>query len=243
MTRIAIISDIHANRIALEAVIRDIESTGVDELICLGDVATLGPDPRGAIELLRNLDCHCVAGNHEAFLLQPELVAAYTSAAPVVEAIAWSGTQLTDEDRTFLGSFADTLELELDGLGTLFAFHASPRSNTSDILPTTPAAELDALLGDCRSEVLACGHTHLPMLRQHRGKLLLNPGSVGMPFKEFAGGGTPTVLGHAEYGIVHVEDGRVNVSLRRIGLDKSKLRAEAAQWGTTMGAWLATQYV
>ena len=75
---------------------------------------------------------------------------------------------------------------------------------------------------------MACGHTHVQMLRQHRGTLVVNPGSVGLPFKEYVSGRAPTVLAHAEYATIEAADGRVSVSLHRLPLDVSALR-EAVQ--------------
>ncbi len=72
--RIALISDIHANEVALGAVLDDIERTGVDRVVCLGDVATLGPRPESVLDRIRQMDCPCIMGNHDAFLLDPELI-------------------------------------------------------------------------------------------------------------------------------------------------------------------------
>ena len=240
--RLALLSDIHANLVALEAVIADARRIAVDEIVCLGDVATLGPEPRKVIALLQSLGCHAVAGNHESFLLHPELVAAYSDAPPVIDAIAWCRDALSREDLDYLASFVPTLEIPLDGAGSLFAFHGTPTSNTTDLLVTTTGAVLDGLLGATSASVVACGHTHLQMLRQHRGTLLVNPGSVGMPFKEFAGGRTPTVLSHAEYAVVEVEQGTVSVRLRRVAVDRGAMRRACQGWGTPLGAWLASQY-
>ena len=90
----------------------------------------------------------------------------------------------------------------------------------------TAPDELDRLLDGERATVLAGGHTHIQMLRQHRGMLLVNPGSVGMPFKEYASGGPPTILAHAEYAVVSADGGRVEVSLRRVELDKAALLSQ-----------------
>lgn len=67
--RVALISDIHANEVALQAVLDDIARVGVDQIVCLGDVATLGPRPGATIQTLRDLACPCIQGNHDAFLL------------------------------------------------------------------------------------------------------------------------------------------------------------------------------
>src|SRR6267378_5741905 len=84
MTRIALISDIHASEVALRAVLAEIRRTGVDQVICLGDVATLGPRPNAVIEILGELGCRCIMGNHDEFLIDAELVHTYTAASQVV---------------------------------------------------------------------------------------------------------------------------------------------------------------
>ncbi|MCA9955058.1 MAG: metallophosphoesterase family protein, partial [Anaerolineales bacterium] len=66
--RIALISDIHGNFVSLQAVIADIERQNVNEIIFLGDAATLGPQPHEVLQLLRQLGCPCIIGNHETYL-------------------------------------------------------------------------------------------------------------------------------------------------------------------------------
>jgi predicted phosphodiesterase len=69
--RVALVSDIHGNEVALKAVVDEVERVGVDQIVCLGDVATLGPLPGGVIRMLRDLACPCIMGNHDAFLIDP----------------------------------------------------------------------------------------------------------------------------------------------------------------------------
>jgi diadenosine tetraphosphatase ApaH/serine/threonine PP2A family protein phosphatase len=90
--------------------------------------------------------------------------------------------------------------------------------------------------------VLAGGHTHIQMLRQHHGRLLVNPGSVGLPFKDYVGGRTPTILSHAEYATIEEVDNVVGVSLQRVPLDKRKLRQEQRDTEHPLGPWLLEQY-
>ncbi len=89
---------------------------------------------------------------------------------------------------------------------------------------------------------MAGGHTHLQMLRQHRGMLIVNPGSVGLPFKEFVGGQTPTVLSHAEYATVEANTSALNVNLRRVPLDKNALREAVAACDNPLRGMLLQQY-
>jgi predicted phosphodiesterase len=223
--RIALISDLHANQVALAAVLADIARVGVDQIICLGDVATLGPRPDFVLQTLRDLGCPCIEGNHDAFLLDPALIHNYTEAQVVVDAVDWCRDRLSADDLAFLRGFQSTLEVDLGGGSTLLLFHGSPRSHMEDLLATTPPHELDDMLAGRSGTVAAGGHTHIQMLRQHRGMLLVNPGSVGLPFKEYVNGRTPTLLDGAEYATVDANQGGVSVTLRRVPLDKRALRA------------------
>lgn len=228
--RIALISDIHGNSLALSAVLSDAERRRTDKVACLGDVATLGPRPREVLRRLRELDCPCILGNHDAFLVEPELVAAYTKVPVIAQAIDWCRAQLTEDDLAFVRGFAERTELALPGGRSLLLFHGSPDSNTRDVLATTPASELDALIGERRASVMAGGHTHIQMLRQHKGTWLVNPGSVGMPFREYVHGARPEIMPYAEYAIVDASEDAVGVELLRVPLDKDGLRAEVKDW-------------
>jgi putative phosphoesterase len=240
--RIALISDLHGNELALRAVIADAERAGVDRFICLGDVATLGPRPHEVLAIVRDLRCTCIIGNHDAFLLDQRLIRSYTEAAVVVEAVEWCREQLSADELAFVRSFEPTARIALDDANDLLLFHGSPRSHTEDLLATTAPDALDEGLAGAAATVLAGGHTHLQMLRQHRGMLLVNPGSVGMPFKEYVAGRTPTVLAHAEYAIVESQAGVVGVDLRRVPLERSALRAAADDCENPFRCMLLRQY-
>lgn len=222
--RVALISDLHANLVALEAVLADAEREEVDAILCLGDVATLGPRPAALLARLESLGCLCIRGNHDDFLLDHALIHRYTEAEIVVAAVEWCQARTTETQREFLSSFVPHVRLSLGEGIDLLAFHGTPRSNMEDLLATTPAERLDAMLGDHRAAVMACGHTHIQMLRQHRGTLIVNPGSVGMPFAEFVSG-TPILMWHAEYAIVSVRQGVVSADLRRVPVDMAASRA------------------
>ena len=157
--RIALISDLHANLIALRAVFEDIEREGVDQTICLGDVATLGPAPSEVLELLGERGIPCILGNHDAFMLDADLIRTYTEAPIVVEAVDWCRDQLSKEEIDFIRAFRAGLDLELAEGISLALFHGTPRSHMEDMLATTPAEKLDEMLDGRTATVMAGGHT------------------------------------------------------------------------------------
>ncbi|MEO7033784.1 MAG: metallophosphoesterase family protein [Polyangiaceae bacterium] len=242
MPRIALISDLHGNEIALNAVLDDIDRRGADQTVCLGDVATLGPRPIAVLERLQKLGCVCILGNHDEFMLEPSLVREYSKIPVLLDAVAWCQAQLPSDAVAFIRSFRRSFELPLDDKNRLFLFHGSPESNVVDLLATTPPEELDSLLAGHHAAVMAGGHTHIQMLRQHRGVLVVNPGSVGMPFKEYVAGGPPSVLPYAEYASVEAGGGSVTVQLHRVPLDKAALRGAALSVDNPICASLAQMY-
>jgi len=239
--RVALISDLHGNRVALQAVLRDIERRPVDRIVCLGDVATLGPAPDRVVETLAELGCLCILGNHDEFLLDPDLIHSYTELPVIVGSVDATRAAMNGSSLAFLRTFQRSSELDLDGTA-LSVFHGSPRSHMEDLLATTPAELLDQALGERRATVMAGGHTHIQMLRQHRGTLLVNPGSLGLPFESYASGGPPVVLPHAEYATVEAAGGAASVALHRVPLDRAALLTQAEGWDNPLRDYLVGQY-
>ncbi len=243
MLRIALISDLHANQIALREVLRSINAQGADEIVCLGDVATLGVAPSAVIETLRDLGCRCITGNHDNYLLDPSLIDSHTEDPMIIEANAWSRDQLSPDQFDFLRSFEEGFELPLGEHHRLMLYHGSPDSNMVDLLADTPADTFEEQLGEARATVMAGGHTHIQMLRQHRGSLVVNPGSVGAPFREFVDGNSPDILSHAEYATIELRGDDVSVTLHHVALDRHELALAALESPNPMSATLAAPYL
>src|SRR5690349_6378776 len=152
--RVALISDLHGNELALEAVLADAAAAGVDRIVCLGDVATLGPRPGAVLARLRELGCLCILGNHDAFLLDEALIHSYTEAPVIVDAVDWCRAQLATPELDFVRTFQTHHTLALDGAATLLVFHGSPRSHMEDLLATTPPEQLDQCLAGHAATVM-----------------------------------------------------------------------------------------
>jgi putative phosphoesterase len=241
--RIALISDIHGNGIALRAALRAIQSRGADEIVCLGDVATLGIAPGEVIDLLQQLQCRCIMGNHDDYLLDPALSDSHNEAPHIIEAIDWCRDQLSNEQLNFVRDFEEGIELELGSGQRLKLFHGSPISNVVDLLADTDPDTFDAQLGPERATVMAGGHTHLQMVRQHRGTLVVNPGSIGAPFREMPRSGPPRLLPHAEYATIEAAGSEIAVVLHRVALDPAALARAALGSQNPMRDELAANYL
>src|SRR5690349_3325281 len=113
--RLALIADIHGNLVALETVLQELAQEGIDQILCLGDVGSLGPQPHEVIARLRQLGCRGVLGNTDAWLLAPSAADALAAEdRQVVTLNAWCAAQLTPEDRAYLQALPLWLELPLD---------------------------------------------------------------------------------------------------------------------------------
>jgi predicted phosphodiesterase len=222
--RIALLSDIHGNLFALETVLQELAQEPIDQILCLGDVAALGPQPHEVIDRLRGLHGPVVLGNTDAWLLRPP--GAKTSNSEILSAItSWCAEQLTPEDRSYLQTFAPVLELPLNQERSLLCYHGSPRSFDDVIAATTPDADLQSMLVGYTANVLVGGHTHIQMLRRYQDAHLLNVGSIGLPG---VNAGSPDLpmnrhVHWAEYAVLSVEQGRLSIDLRRTPLDMTAL--------------------
>lgn len=222
--RIGLIADIHGNLVALETVLAELAEESIDDLVCLGDVAALGPQPGAVLARLRALGCPVVMGNVDAWLLAPPAI---IDADELDVALArWCTAQLTDIDLAFVRAFPAVIERPLGAERTLLCFHGSPRSYHDVIVPTTPDDALDAMLGDTRATLLAGGHTHLQMVRRHGAAHLVNPGSVGLPGVGAAAQRNRDVR-WAEYAVMEADGDRLDISLRRTPLDVGQMVALA----------------
>ena len=211
--KIALISDIHGNAVALDAVLRDIEKMQVDHLMVLGDLAYRGPEPKRVISTLQAIDCTIIGGNADEWVVRgirdgevPD-----ASLARMREEREWTVRQLVEEDLDFLAKLPTTHTIWLDEHTSMLLCHATPTNRFPVTLPETPEEELIPLyFARAKSEqhlITAYGHIHLPYIRYINGSVLVNTGSVGMPFDR-----NPM----PSYALVEYTEGHVAVSIRRV---------------------------
>jgi predicted phosphodiesterase len=240
---IALIADVHGNLPALEAVLADMLRFDVDEVLCLGDVANLGPRPSASLKRIQALEPLTIMGNTDAYLLDPRTaddVDQPNEATPMfLDIERWSAEQLDASDREFVQSFAPHLSLELYGLG-IVAYHGSPRSYDDPVRPTTPDETLADWFEGFPARLYLGGHTHEQFARRYREAIVANPGSVGMSFVKAFGADDGTNLPVAEYALLQVLAGEPNLHLRRVPYDLEVYREAVLESGMPHAeAWLA----
>ncbi len=233
--RYAIIADIHANLAAFKAVLEDIEIQGsVDKLWCLGDVVGYGPDPHECIELLRQTNHVCVAGNHDWAATGKIDTGNFNTAA--AEAAHWTAEHLTRSDVSYLANLPLVIEEEEFTL-----VHGSPREPIWEYVISVGIAREN--FSRFKSPYCLVGHSHIPQIfsldedgncsasRFSRNiklvlginRLIINPGGVGQPRD-----GNP----QASYAIYDSE--AKTVRLRRVPYDIASTQDKMVKSGLPM---------
>jgi predicted phosphodiesterase len=243
--KLALIADIHGNLFAFDAVLEDIRRRKIEQILCLGDVVSSGPQPREALQRLREIGCPTVMGNTDAWIVEPSLREYPDLYGQHLQDIEyWSSQQLTEEDKAYLRTFQPTIEWPLSEQRTLLAYHGSPRSFLEGIVPTTPMEQLDECFADTTAQVLVGGHTHQQLFLRYRDKLVLNPGSVGMPLdrqrarREIEARNPPW----GEYAILNSEGNQLSVELLRVPFDIEGFLALLSQRGMPHTEWLVNSW-
>ena len=225
--RLAVISDMHGNDVAFEAVERDIKNHGVDHIVCLGDAIQGGPQPAEVVQRLRRLNCPVVMGNADAWLISGEETA--DEGIPperlrkMGEIRLWSLSRLTEDDIGFIAKFQSTVTIRLEDGLDLLCFHGSPTSFDDIILPAAPEEKFQSFLSPYTGRILTGGHTHAQQLRRIGELFFFNPGSVGFAYSHNQPDGQFLADSWAEYAILMSDMGQISLEFRRVPFDASEL--------------------
>ncbi len=217
MARIAVLSDVHGNRLALEAVRESVRLSAADVVAVAGDLAFNGPDPAGTVDLLREMEAAgalVIAGNTDVAVADFDYTAAFpwfTEGPPdhFRAAAEWAHETLGPERVEWLRRLPAERRIRVDDT-LLLVCHASPGSQTAGL-----DADLDAtttleriLRTDAR--VVCCGHTHVPEVREVGIRLIVNDGSAGYSFD-----GDP----RASWAMIDVVGAEVFPEIKRVEYD------------------------
>jgi predicted phosphodiesterase len=218
MTRVAILSDIHGNAVALEAVRKALRGEKPDLVAIAGDLALNGPDPAGAVDQLREMEADgavIVSGNTDIAVADFDYAAAFPWMADGVPdtfraAAEWTHEALGDERVAWLRRLPAERRLRTDDGTMVLVCHGSPGSQTNGFDQALDPSVTIERVSRTDARMIACGHTHLPEIRDLGWKLIVNAGSAGYVFD-----GDPT----ASWARVDVTDGEISAEIRRTEFD------------------------
>ena len=218
MTRIAVLSDVHGNLLALQAVLAEIRREKPDAVLVAGDHVLNGPDPNGAVDALRVLESEgalIVSGNTDIAVGDLDYGAAfpqYQDGVPdvVTAAVEWAHDELGDEQLDWLRRLPAERRTRASDGTLVLVVHASPGSQTRGFDRALDANVIYERAAATDARVICVGHTHMPEVRDLGWKLIVNAGSAGYVFD-----GDPT----ASWAMVSVNEGAVEAEIRRTPFD------------------------
>ncbi len=212
--RAAVISDIHANNIALQEVLKDIKNENCDKIYCLGDLILAGPQPKDIIDFVKDQNWTIIQGNTDKLIAEygPEVLEMMQDKYPIMANAIEDDVLFVDEEtKEFLKNLPPQLEENIEGVSVLFV-HGSPRRNNEDILPAKPLEEIEEIISDTDADLILCGHTHVPCGYQTtKNQTVVNVGSVGRPM-------TPTPL--ACYAVIDFDNGKFDIRHKFVEYDR-----------------------
>ena len=212
--RAGVISDIHANNIALQEVLKDIKNENCDKIYCLGDLILAGPQPKDIIDFVKDQNWTIIQGNTDKLIAEygPEVLEMMQDKYPIMANAIEDDVLFVDEEtKEFLKNLPPQLEENIEGVSVLFV-HGSPRRNNEDILPAKPLEEIEEIISDTDADLILCGHTHVPCGYQTtKNQTVVNVGSVGRPM-------TPTPL--ACYAVIDFDNGKFDIRHKFVEYDR-----------------------
>ncbi len=213
--KIAVLSDIHGNFQALESVMKDIAEHNCEKVLCLGDLAMAGPQPRAVIDFVRNQQNWIVIqGNTDKMIAEftKEILENTKNNFPVMANALLDDILYIEEDRKeYLRNLPPQNELVIEGVKILMV-HGSPRRNNEDILPDMPLKTVEEMIAGTDADLIFCGHTHVPCGYQtNKKQTVVNVGSVGRPM---------TKEPKACYVVADIQDGGFSIEHRFIDYDR-----------------------
>lgn len=183
--RIAILSDVHGNLPALEAVLADIAGQRPDTVYCLGDLVGYGASPNEVVARVQAEGMPTIMGNYDdgVGFDRDECGCAYRDPAEAARgqrSLRWTQGHTTAETKAFLRTLVPELRFDADGRRMLLV-HGSPRRINEYLFEDRPLSSFQRLAASSNADVIAFGHTHRPYVKDVDNVLFLNVGSVGKP--------------------------------------------------------------
>ncbi|MBN1976096.1 MAG: metallophosphoesterase family protein [Anaerolineae bacterium] len=241
--RLAVLSDVHGNLPALEAVLADIEAQGEpDAYLVLGDLAAFCPWPSETLARLQELpEALFLQGNTDRYLItgqrpkpspvrSPEdWTAMPTKLAERDANFRWTVERLSYDDFQFLRDLPTRFDLDVPGYGRVVAVHANAQDDETSLTPDTSDDEMRDYFSDLDARLVLYGHTHRPVDRMVDGMRIVNDGSVGLPLD-----GDP----RPAYALLDFEGADCAAAIHRVSYDREVVIAELERADHPAKGWV-----
>jgi len=218
MSRIAALSDVHGNAVALEAVLADVAKAKPDAVLVAGDLVLNGPEPGLVVDVLRSLaddGALVVAGNTDIAVADFDFAAAFpwmTDGVPdaIVDAAEWAHEALGTERVDWIRRLPSERRWRAEDDTLVLVCHASPGSQTAGFDQDLDPSVTIERVARTDARVIVCGHTHQPEVRDLGWKVIVNDGSAGYVFD-----GDPS----ASWALIDIAGGNVTAEIKRTAFD------------------------
>ena len=171
---VGLISDVHSNSVAMEAVLEELDEMGVKIILHAGDIVGYNPYPDETIELFKKKKIVSILGNHDRALMTGDTSDFNPYAAASME---WTRNTISQDSLNYILGLKNTVTLDVKG-ERIVMFHESPKNFQDYIFPDEATPDL---LSNINGDVLVLGHTHIPFIMDSEKGIVVNPGSVGQP--------------------------------------------------------------
>jgi putative phosphoesterase len=218
---IGLISDVHANILALEAVLEVLKDEGATMIVCLGDVVGYGPSPNETIELLRHEGVMCTLGAADARIAFDFVRDTLPREGVADATLEWTRTVIEPRHVEFLRQLPVQLRLNTPA-GRVRCFHGTPTNPSQRLNFNQDTLELIKLLEQQRCRILVAGGSHVPYYREVPNGWVINPGSVGLSLNGEPG---------ADYALLRLSEDKVEVSMGKVEYDFAAVAFDVIAWG------------
>jgi putative phosphoesterase len=218
---IGLISDVHANILALEAVLGTLKEKGATTIICLGDLVGYGPSPNETVSLIRKEGVICTLGAADERIAFDFTRSQKPRVGVADDILEWTKGVIEPKHIEYLRALPVQQRLSTPA-GRFRFFHGSPEAPSERLDLQKDPITLTRLLERNRCSILACGATHVPYVRKLNAGWVLNPGSVGLSLNGEPG---------ADYALLKISEDKVEITMDKVEYDFAAVAFDIIAWG------------
>lgn len=218
---LGVISDVHANVLALEAVVKAMRGRGVESILCLGDLVGYGPSPNETVDMIRSEGIMCTLGAADERIAFDFARHGTPRVGVADEILEWTREVIEPRHVEFLRTLPVQRRVTTPA-GRLRFFHGSPETPAERLNLNQDPSSLAKLLERTRCTILCAGGSHVPFYRQTAAGWVVNPGSVGLALNGEPG---------ADYAILSVSEDLITVSMDKVEYDYAAVAFDIIAWG------------